>query len=432
LAAMPWRRGDRDSAPQPRWKARLWLAVWIVPVAYGWYCASTPQFVSPLAWLAALRDLVHGHWCLLLVEIVALTAISQYRPAFAKYVAASIGIIAALALVACFFTPGPKRFGSVSEWHNSYWSIAAAWWKAAGSVETLIVLAGVLPMLAWHFTGPTNSERLRQSGTFLLTVIFVTAVCVGVYLFYLHRVDRLTRQMMAKQHLTDWSLARHKIWLDWSSVWVPRYLGIIWPAVAISVCALLMRLPGRMFRYAAIVAILGINLGMGAVRLFADTETPMDRIVHDIAQSQGSQPTRTILCHLSTFMLDNPVTPSVPGMQGRYYLSQITDRHITPEAFRDTPAFAASVSGVWNLRVAFDTDPTVAASRLRQLPDVRRLIVWDVDYPEVAGTDRYLAALGNQWKLASQQIFAVRMHWTWLDVCKLSRREYQRLGEAGS
>jgi 4-amino-4-deoxy-L-arabinose transferase-like glycosyltransferase len=430
IAALPWRRSDGDSAPQPRWKTRLWLAVWIVPVAYGWYCASTPQFASPLVWLVAVGDVLHGHWGLLLVEIVVLTAISQYRPAFAKYVATSMGIVAALILVACLFAAGPRRFGSVSEWHDSYWPVAAAWWKAGGSIETVLIMAGVLPMLAWHFSGQTNSERLRKSGIFILTIVFVVALCVGVYCFYFHRVDRLTRQMMVKQHLSDWSLARHKVWLDWSSVWVPRYLGIIWPAVAISVCALLMRLPGRMFRYVAITVILGINLGMGAARLFADSETPMDKIVHDIAQSQGSQPTRTILCHLSTFMLDNPVTPSVPGMQGRYYLSQISDQHITPEQFRDTPAFAASVSDVWNMRLAFDTSPAAAASRLRELPDVRRLIIWDVEYSDANPTDRYLAALGNQWKLASQQAFAVRMHWTWLDVCGLNRREYRRINEA--
>jgi hypothetical protein len=428
-AAMPWRRSGGDSAPQPRWKTRLWLAVWIVPVAYGWYCGSTPEFTSPLAWLVTIGDLLHGHWGLLLVEIVMLTAITQYRPAFAKYVAMSIGIIAALILVACFFTTGPHRLGSLFEWHRSYWPVAEAWWKAAGSIEAVLVLAGVLPMLAWHFSGQTNSERLRHSGRFILTVAFVVALCGGVYWFYLHRADRLTRQMMVKQHLTDWSAARQKVWFDWSSVWVPRYLGIIWPAVAISVCALLMRLPGQIFRYAVIAAILGINLGMGAVRLFAGTETPMDKIVRDIAQSQGSQPTRTILCHLSSFMLDNPVTPSVPGMQGRYYLSQISDRHVTPEEFRDTPAFATSVSDVWNLRLALDTPPATAASRLRELPDVRRLIVWDIDYPEANHPDRYLVALGNQWKLASQQTFAVRMHWTWLDVCKLSRREYLRISE---
>jgi hypothetical protein len=190
---------------------------------------------------------------------------------------------------------------------------------------------------------------------------------------------------------------------------------------------LLMRLPTRMLRYSSIAALLAMNVAMSAVRIFADSETPMGRIIHDVDQSQGSQPTRTILCHLSTFMLDNPVTPSAVGMQGRYYMSQIGGRQLTPEEFRGTPPFADEIQKVWHIKLALDIDPQAAAKRLRELQDVQRLIVWDVEYGKGDHKDRYAPALGTNWKKISEQNFAVRMHWTWANICVLKRTEYRRI-----
>src|SRR5262249_21372872 len=66
------------------------------------------------------------------------------------------------------------------------------------------------------------------------------------------------------------------------SVWMPRYLGIIWPALIIAVSVILLRIPTRAVRIGAISFIVAVNLALYSARVFAGTEPPVDRIAADV------------------------------------------------------------------------------------------------------------------------------------------------------
>ncbi len=78
----------------------------------------------------------------------------------------------------------------------------------------------------------------------------------------------------------------------WASVWVPRYMGVIWPAAAMIVAALLLRLPTRPVRVGAIALFLGINLFFGGTRIFAQTEPPVDLMAADAFTAENPRITR--------------------------------------------------------------------------------------------------------------------------------------------
>ncbi len=71
------------------------------------------------------------------------------------------------------------------------------------------------------------------------------------------------------------SAAATKAGKPWESIWVPRYIGFVWPMLAVAAArALLMRLPTKWVRGAAIVFLLGLNLGIGSFRILGQTEPP--------------------------------------------------------------------------------------------------------------------------------------------------------------
>src|SRR5205807_761314 len=77
----------------------------------------------------------------------------------------------------------------------------------------------------------------------------------------------------------------------WHSLWMPRYLGLVWPAFAIAIASLLWRLPTRPLRYGAIGFFVLVNLAQFAVRLH-QSEPPTELLARDMLASGN---TRTYL-----------------------------------------------------------------------------------------------------------------------------------------
>jgi hypothetical protein len=246
------------------------------------------------------------------------------------------------------------------------------------------------------------------------------------------RWDRLVRAAAAdaqpQRRAAERLAAERVVWDGWVSVWQPRYLGMIWPAIAIAACALLLRLPTRPLRYTAIALFIALNLTQAIARITARTEPPADRIAADVAASQdirAGQPTgtdtRTWLDGIMGFAVGDRMSNA--DAQLRYYLAQASGQHVTPRDFRDTPY---PVSGAlwkpWDLRLLYNRSPRDIAHDLEASPHIRRAVIWDGGI----GNEEITRQLGPAWRLAGEQTFKYRLHWTWSEFRQYRRREFVR------
>jgi len=205
------------------------------------------------------------------------------------------------------------------------------------------------------------------------------------------------------------------------SVWMPRYLGILWPAFAIVLCALLWRLPTRPLRWGALALLLAANLAQFTGRLFAGTEPPLARAAADVlADPSNASSTRTYT-NLIGFGGGAPATANLTSPPGRYYLSLLSGRSLTPIELRSGHADAQ-----FNFRPLFP--PQQIAAEIHQTPHVTRVILWQRFTPAHPpdDADPLLPLLGLDWKLISQTRYPVRDHWKWQLLSIWRRREYRR------
>src|SRR5436305_10997237 len=106
---------------------------------------------------------------------------------------------------------------------------------------------------------------------------------------------------------------------DTGQCFMPRYIAFGWPAFAIAICALIMRLPTRPVRWLAIVLLLGVNLAQAWGRMFAGSEPPIDHIMHDLWAAQESNDTvRTYVQPGGSS--NHPAGGNIQNNPGRYYL----------------------------------------------------------------------------------------------------------------
>ena len=497
------------------WRAALWLGAWIIVPAYGLYCQSMREFASPLDWVERIGDLFEQHWILVGVEVILLAAISHYFRVLPRYMATAIPIVAFVFLNIVLLQMLPVKFFDKAGWQAAYWPILSRWWDGISHPAVLTAVVGVLPVIAWHFSGSTLKDRSKHTARMLLVTAGILTACWGVHRYTVYHFDQLVQKSMADHHdAPQWEMfaqyavndhgvpeaqaalkkmqveyplisnamivrradrliaakklrweklmaekkksepgiseeklnrdvAEHLgseriVWDKWVSVWMPRYVGMCWPAVAIAACALLMRLPTRPLRYTAVGLLLAVNVGQSAARLFAGTEPPLDKVYADITAAQEilhgkptGTTTRTYLSQMSQATLPHPGSMSAFQMTGRYYLSQAAGMPIHPEEFR---AFGSSPrNGVawepWKFKFNVDESPKEIAADLKVSVGISRVIFWEqVEKPSTEGTsDRVAALLGSGWKQTDEQIFYGRVHWYWQDLYAVRRREFVRM-----
>lgn len=326
------------------------------------------------------------------------------------------------------------------------WELARPLWDAlrqhpALAAALLAVAAGV----AWQ-SGHNARDRARNVARTLVVAGVVLVVLSAAYLLLDHR----------------WQLARAAR-EAWRNVWMPRYLGFVWPAFAIALCVLLMRLPTRPLRAAAVTLLVGVNLVQFSFRVWGGSEPPTDRLTADIAHAQPlhvrqlqlaadvvrqtvravhAQPTR--LARLDEQIRKLPlVEPDTrvyvqtgawspePGggvigsFAARYYLAWRVGVETHPREFR---RFRGLVDRQWTFPIGLNPRPIAADVNAR--PQYRRLITWDRWNPgqrDVNFDDPVLKALGPGWRRVNEKLFPTRDHWTWRHLYTLRRREYARV-----
>lgn len=279
-----------------------------------------------------------------------------------------------------------------------------------------VILAGTILLAAFSCCAPTLLGRLTKTAS-LLTVL-------GALL------------------LLCWLIGTNVVVRHAGSLWVPRYLGIIWPALAIAVCALVMRLPGWPLRTAAIAVLLGINLANGARRIVYHTQPPLDVLARDIIAAQDEQsPTRTFLSGVE----GGGIRGGFLAPTGRYYLCQAAGKRLNPFDFLvDNFNFRSDrFVRAFGLKYETGTAPSSVRRRVADAPHVEHVVVWErfggpgpgfgigpvvppPGPPPAEQEDAVLRSLGAGWRRVDATDHPVYQNFSWAWFETFRRREYVR------
>ncbi len=202
------------------------------------------------------------------------------------------------------------------------------------------------------------------------------------------------------------------------SLWVPRYLGMVWPAVGIGIAVLLMRLPTRPLRWLAIGVVLAVNITQEAAIVYENVEPPIDKIAADVWRDQHSTTERTYVdSKLHGFI--GPGGGSIFSMIGKYYLSMESGITLPPEQLRSWPRrFDDEPWYIWQAPTA-----NMLIAEIERAPELNRIIVWD----QLTGTgsppETLEGKLPGKWKLVGDVRRSVYTSW-WQFRYVIRRREY--------
>jgi hypothetical protein len=274
--------------------------------------------------------------------------------------------------------------------------------------------------LGW-FCMAGSTWRQRAVRVFQLVVILFVSMLIiqGIHLIY-PKIDAALA-------------AQSEAWRDHGSVWMPRYIAVILPAVLIIATALLWRLPTRPLRWAAVGLVLIVNLSVHGARVFAGSEQPSALMAHDILNSQRGDSDGTIRAYFQPSLQAGGAEPGSISLYSpamRYYITILSPRTAMP--------INQVLASQLNYRVApgrnmWMTFTGFIINEVRRSPKLQTFITWERLEPhEIDQSDKPLDALEPDWRLQSEQTFAVRDHWRWKDTCVLRRRVYVRTSSGQS
>jgi 4-amino-4-deoxy-L-arabinose transferase-like glycosyltransferase len=215
-----------------------------------------------------------------------------------------------------------------------------------------------------------------------------------------------------------------------SSIWMPRYLGVIFPAVMIVAAALIARQPARWLQALTLVVFIVVNMGQFGARVLGQTEAPIDRMAADIIRSQPksrvpSQPEkptfRAYLSYPSEFRGAPPGKASALDPAGNYYLRILSGVKSDPRGIRR--GFYAGNFRIWQ------NDTQTIIDDIRRSPEIERFVVWSgVEHGQVDLTDVIGERLQGRFERVGDESFEAHDHWTWYHWWTFRRREYVRSG----
>jgi len=388
ISLLPWpRRWRRPPPPEGEvappnyswWRPAMWVAVWLLVPAYAFYVASMRNAVSPFQWPVDLLTISPPKiiWPYLPREesLDATWKLWRETDALGKFVAG-------------WRTAFQKAVGSFSAENVRWWLVAAL---------------AVAAMLHFYFSATSWRGRLAQCLNLFRVALTVFVLCALIQVGFGKPLD--------------------------GSVWMPRYLGFIWPAFAIAVAVLLCLLPTRPLRIAAISLLLFANLSVFAARVFARSEPPVDLMARDLLDSQPADSSVRMYYGVRQNFSGAPGWGLLHFVPGRYYLSILSGEPTSPREMT-----SGMIQGViWDKfkrwprtnMFAFESSVLKDSTDSNQL---RRIVVWDkLDRFTVDTNDRLgdqLAAHG--WKRSSMELFNARDHWTWQELYQVRRRVYER------
>ncbi len=391
--AVCWPRRRRLAVAESSrpWQRLLWLGFWVVMPTYGlFYCRSMSRSVSPVDWLMDLGRQFSWHllWMAIAAGAVALLAV---RKRYVHWIAAILLGLALVVTVAC-----AVRSGS-AQWYMAMMEYAGRPWLMGG----IIALAAAV---SWASVGATNKQRLKRFASAAGVAIFIFIACVACHL--------------AWEHLRANSR-------EWKSIWMPRYLGIIAPAVLIVMAIAISRLPGRVIPAIVASAFVAINLAQYTARLALDPEPRVDLMAYDMALADRD-PT------VAVFIRDRGTMPSQGGAgvndtATRYYLYQHIDGEYSPNRMYNGPTDVM-------LKKPFSRYHNVGRTsrELKRRPETTRLIIWQRRSLAPETPEQIEKGLDGEWTLVSEWSQRVWRHWNWQEMDGLRRLEFSRVMPASA
>lgn len=397
VGLLPWRsRHGGARVLRGGWRTVLWLSVWMIVPVYGFFCRSVQPFPSPLD----IGGYFGGHWVAMVACILASAAIlAGLWPRYGKWIA-TIAMLGLLLIWNVLLLPRNAQ------------------------MDDHIVSSGLLIFGGAALAVGHNRwiGRLRMAGRIAIILAVVMGFCLIIY--RISPADPV------------------------GSIWIPRYMAVIWPAFAVVFCWAITRIPIRAVRLAVVGLLLAVNLQRFINRvclsvnmdargnwIVEGTEPPFDLIAKDVVDSdtprQDTIGKRTVIWHprsdTRTYVMSEPLGIGHPGTgaiwswPGKYYLAILSG--ITPPADNDfhSPLPRNVFSINQNVR------PMGIARDLARSKQIQRVIVWDVLEPEGwSQPDMLIRQLGTKWDFISQMVFPVQMHWLGTQTKTLRRREYVR------
>jgi hypothetical protein len=404
---------------------------------YPFYCLTIYPYATPVDWLKPLGSIRVFYWLLPIPALLILECLTtvarratsrvtlatstpagnwplEPHPSQPLVSAGSLAIIrlsrflprlltlAAIGAILVSILVAEQRIGLFA-----LRAVPADWWRLPSRFAqellnlltepyALYTAALIVPTLIWHYSAPTLLLRALR---------FLQLISVLAALFLLCLLTELA--------LRRWKPA------ETGPLWMPRYFAIVWPAFAIIVCILIMRLPTRPLRWLAIAILLGVNLAQTWGRMFGGSEPPVDRMIADLWASQPANTTTRAYLQPGA-QSPHPAGGSIYNNPGKYYLSIARGQAWLPNVYANSEI--TRVVTVWT-----DTSPRRIASDVRRNPRLEQIVVWD-RFPQVPAnaTDPLLDQLGTPWKRTSEEYFPVRYHWNWSTLYVSRRREYTR------
>jgi hypothetical protein len=422
LGMLPWPhpvRGiiDPNHNPQPWWRNALWLGMWIIIPAYGFfYCRSVSDFSSPVAWLEFFASPLNGAQWIWAAEIMLAicVALLLWRPHHLVPVAILIALAAGFVAIVLLTEPAQPNPGAM-QYERAIRALSFQWLTAGGIV--------LLVPFVWYYSGHTLRERINKLGLLLFVVAIVFGLCFAAYAFWAHSKQVFIAAVLSKNPGVDW----HPLWdRHWQAIWMPRYLGVIWPAIAIAIAALFMRLPTRTLRGLAIGVLLSVNLAQAIARMYVSPEPPLDRQAADLWQAHTSNGETFTSIHLGM----NGPAPGQAGITsacGTYFLLQYDHLPMTPDQFRHRGSvehfpFIAEAMNPRQLK------NQVSSSKLRQV------IIWENvgDTDRAKDKDPYLNTFPAGWRLVHKNAFPIWDHWSWQRMMPYYRYVYEKTPAAST
>jgi len=391
-ALIAWPRasasGDDAGASQPMqvWRAALWLSLWCLLPVYAFYRSTVPLAATWSDWAHGLWQMVVDHHLYLwLITVLVLGA------ALATYgrTRLALMIVAALLLVWSVMVPVAQAVLL-----DSFSTVQPQRWLRTHPL--LPMLAGVLgAVVAWSGSNRPARRKLRSA----IGLIAIVAIALGLF----ETIDR--------------ALAG----VDAHPVWMPRYLGFIAAPLTIAAAALLLQLPLVALRWMIIGLLLAVNLAQAGAHLLVNTEPVVDKMATDVIASQRSGGSVLAFTPNTSPEFGPNTAGSIVDFVGSYYLLIQADQKIAPiEFFR-----RQAIGNLFWLRL--ESDASSVGSALNGEPRARTLLVWDgIDVGQQPGAEDLLPRLGDGWRLASVELYPVRMFLDWGKLYTNRRRVYVR------
>lgn len=417
--AMPWPRRwtsygapvtllpvEPMPGPEPAWRVATWLVVWVVLPAYGMYCVSTVNPASPVDWLHAVGSLADGRWWVLALSLVAGCALTQAIPHASRALGLAIGLALACTLVEAFVRP--VAGSAMLPWEMR-------WAARVGQPLVIGPLLAAVAVLWFDAAGDTTRQRIASATKCVLVVVGLLALCgvvyAGVQGYFENRAFALAREGAGPAG-------------DRRSVWMPRWLAVVWPAVALGVAILFANLPTRPLRWGVVVLFVGANLAQFSARVHGDTEAPLALLARDAVNGRTDGPHRDN--PVRVYFQNQPRSPapgwsSLDSVSGAYYVAREAHRP------RTGPFDIRQHVPLRELQTRDYSDDARVANETKSDRKATRLIVWTQHEPAKAvPIDDLPDLLGDGWLSAGDRTFRVRSFWNWSESYQYRRREYVR------